>query len=217
MSKRGPDPDRPHPMPDHPRVGFLKPLVDHPQIQVGAFTYYDDPRGPERFVEHCVGHLYPFLGDRLVIGKFCAIGSGVRFVMNGANHAMTGFSTYPFNIFGKGWEDGFDPSTIEAGLKGDTIIGNDVWIGENSVVMPGVSVGDGAIIAAYSVVTRPVLAYEIVGGNPARTIRARFDETTVAALRDIAWWDWPTDTITRNLNAIRGADLAALKAVSENS
>jgi virginiamycin A acetyltransferase len=99
----GPDPANPHPVAGHDRVGFLKPLVDHRQIEIGEYTYYDDPGGPERFVEACVGHLYPDLGDRLVIGRFCAIASGVRFIMNGANHAMTGLSTYPFNIFGHGW------------------------------------------------------------------------------------------------------------------
>ncbi|RFC62113.1 antibiotic acetyltransferase [Fulvimarina endophytica] len=211
----GPDPASRHPLPDHPRVGFLKPIVDHPQIEIGDYTYYDDPAGPQHFVEACVGHLYDFLGDRLIIGRFCAIGSGASFVMNGANHAMTGFSTYPFNIFGKGWEKGFDFATIAAGLKGDTVIGNDVWIGEKAVVMPGVTIGDGAVIAAHSVVTADVPAYGIVGGNPARLIRQRFDDETIAALRKIAWWDWPADKITRYLDAIRGADLGALAKASE--
>ncbi|MER0238598.1 CatB-related O-acetyltransferase [Fulvimarina sp. MAC8] len=211
----GPDPTDSHPMPGHHRVGFLKPLVDHPQIEIGDFTYYDDPRGPEHFVENCVGHFYDFLGDKLIIGKFCAIGSGVSFVMNGANHAMTGFSTYPFNIFGKGWEDGFDLSTITAGLRGDTVIGNDVWIGEKAVIMPGVAIGDGAIVAAHSVVTKDMPPYAVSGGNPAKVIRQRFDDGTIAALCEIAWWHWPADKISRNLNAIRGADLNALTQASE--
>ena len=100
-----------HPMPMHTRVGFLKPLVDATNIEIGDFTYYDDPDGPDRFVEQCVLHHYPFIGDRLIIGRFCAIAEGARFIMNGANHAMSGFSTYPFNIFGHGWEKGFDPTT----------------------------------------------------------------------------------------------------------
>ena len=208
---QGPNPLAPHPIAAHPRVGFLKPLVDHPQIEIGEYTYYDDPDGPEHFVERCVGHLYPFIGDRLVIGRFCALAHGIQFVMNGANHAMTGFSTYPFNIFGQGWEDGFDVDTILSGLKGDTIVGNDVWIGEKAVIMPGVSIGDGAIVAAHAVVTGPVRPYEIVGGNPAKPIRRRFDEATVDRLLAIAWWDWPAEKIGRNLNAIRGSDIDALE------
>ncbi|HEY9055932.1 MAG TPA: CatB-related O-acetyltransferase [Aurantimonas sp.] len=207
----GPDPDDPHPVNGHPRVGFLRPLVDHPQIEIGAYTYYDDPAGPEHFVERCVSHLYPFLGDRLVIGRFCAIAAGVSFVMNGANHAMTGISTYPFNIFGHGWEEGFDFATVLAGMKGDTIVGNDVWIGEGATVMPGVTIGDGAIVAARSVVTGNVPAYGIIGGNPARLIRSRFPDPTIARLLRIAWWDWPIDKISRNLAAIRGADIDTLE------
>ena len=208
---QGPNPLLPHPIAAHPCVGFLKPLVDHPQIEIGEFTYYDDPDGPEHFAERCVGHLYPFVGDRLVIGRFCALARGLQFVMNGANHAMTGFSTFPFNIFGQGWEEGFDIDTIVSGLKGDTIVGNDVWIGEKAVIMPGVSIGDGAIVAAHAVVTGPVRPYEIVGGNPAKPIRRRFDDETVERLLAIAWWDWPLETIARNLNAIRGSDIDALE------
>lgn len=207
----GPDPDDPHPVSEHPRVGFLKPIVDHPQIEIGAYTYYDDPTGPEHFVERCVGHLYPFLGDRLVIGRFCAIAAGVSFVMNGANHAMTGISTYPFNIFGHGWEEGFDVSTILSGMKGDTILGNDVWIGEGATIMPGVTIGDGAIVAARSVVAGDVPPYGIVGGNPARVIRLRFSEPAITRLLRLAWWDWPIDKISRNLGTIRGADIDKLE------
>ena len=207
----GPDPLNPHPMAGQPRVGFLKALVDHPQIEIGDYTYYDDPCGPEHFVARCVGHLYPFIGDRLVIGRFCALACGVRFVMNGANHAMNGATTYPFNIFGQGWEEGFDPASTAAGIKGDTVVGHDVWIGENAVIMPGVSIADGAIVAAQSVVTRDVGAYEIVGGNPARTIRRRFDQPTVERLLKIAWWHWPAETITRHLSALRRCDLTTLE------
>ena len=210
----GPDPDTPHPLAGQPRLAFLKPLVDHPQIEVGEFSYYDDPGGPEHFVERAVGHLYPFIGDRLIIGRFCAIGSGVRFIMNGANHAMTGFSTYPFNIFGNGWEEGFDFGTIKAGIRGDTVVGNDVWIGESVTIMPGVVIGDGAILASKAVVAKDVAPYTIVAGNPAQPIRPRFDDETVARLLAVAWWNWPTDKITRNLDAIRGADIDRLEAAS---
>lgn len=208
----GPNPGIKHPVAMHPRVGFLKPLVTAENIEIGEFTYYDDPEGPDKFQEKCVLHHYPFIGDRLVIGKFCAIAEGARFIMNGANHAMSGFSTYPFNIFGHGWETGFDPATWQKELRGDTVIGNDVWIGMDAVILPGISIGDGAIVGAKAVVTHDVAPYAIVAGNPAKVVKTRFDKRTVARLLDIAWWNWPVDKIGRNLNAIRGADIAALEA-----
>jgi virginiamycin A acetyltransferase len=207
----GPDPRTPYPLPDHPRVGFLKAFVDQPNIEIGDFTYYDDPDGPDRFVERCVLHHYDFLGDRLIIGRFCALATGVTFIMNGANHAMTGFSTFPFNIFGHGWERGFDFETIQAGFRGDTRIGNDVWIGHRATIMPGVTIGDGAIIAAGAVVVGDIPAYAVAGGNPARVIRLRFPDDVVAALLGIRWWEWSIDKVTRNLNSIRGSDLEALR------
>lgn len=207
----GPKPEIKHPIAMHPRVGFLKPLVDAPNIEIGDYTYYDDPDGPDSFQHKCVLHHYEFIGDRLVIGRFCAIAEGARFIMNGANHAMSGFSTYPFNIFGAGWETGFDPKTWENELRGDTIIGNDVWIGMEAVIMPGVTIGDGAIVAARAVVTHDVAPYAIAAGNPARQIRLRFDKPTIDWLVKIAWWHWPVDKITRNLDAIRGADLDRLR------
>ncbi|MFT4078298.1 MAG: CatB-related O-acetyltransferase [Rhodomicrobium sp.] len=206
-----PDPTRPYPIAEHPRVGFLKPLITRPTIVVGDYTYYDDPLGPERFEEICVLHHYDFIGDRLVIGKFCAIATGVRFIMNGANHAMTGFSTFPFNIFGEAWREGFDFATIRAGFRGDTMVGNDVWLGMEALIMPGVNIGDGAIIAAHSVVASDVPPYAVVGGNPARLIRRRFDDETIGRLQAVAWWEWSVEKITRNLDAIRGSDIDALE------
>ena len=206
-----PDANVSHPVAGHPRVGFLKPLVTRPNIMVGDYSYYDDPLGPERFEEACVLYHYDFIGDRLVIGKFCAIATGVQFIMNGANHAMTGFSTFPFNIFGEAWQQGFDPASIQAGFRGDTIIDNDVWLGMGVMIMPGVKIGDGAIIAAQSVVTGDVPAYAIAGGNPARIIRRRFDDETIARLVAVSWWNWPVEKITRNLDAIRGSDIGALE------
>jgi virginiamycin A acetyltransferase len=200
-----------YPVPEHRRIGFIKNLVTRPNIIAGDYSYCDDPQGPERFETECVLHHYDFQGDGLVIGKFCAFASGVQFIMNGANHAMTGFSTFPFNIFGTDWQDGFDPGTIKAGFRGDTMIGNDVWIGMDATIMPGVTIGDGAIIAAKSVVTKDVPAYAIVGGNPGLLLRKRFDEAAIMRLQRAAWWDWPVDKITRNLNAIRGLDLDALE------
>jgi len=206
-----PDPTRPYPIAEHPRVGFLKPLITRPTIVVGDYTYYDDPLGPERFEEACVLHHYDFIGDRLVIGKFCAIATGVRFIMNGANHAMTGFSTFPFNIFGEAWREGFDFATIQAGFRGDTMVGNDVWLGMEALIMPGVNIGDGAIIAAHSVVTSDVPPYAVVGGNPARLMRRRFDDDIIGRLQAVAWWEWSVEKITRNLDAIRGSDIDALE------
>lgn len=211
MDKQGPKPEIKHPVEMHKRVGFLKPLVDAPNIQIGDYTYYDDPEGPDRFQTKCVLHHYPFIGDRLVIGKFCAIAENARFIMNGANHVLSGFSTYPFNIFGHGWEEGFDEAAWRSGNRGDTVVGNDVWIGMEAIIMPGVTIGDGAIIGTRAVVTRDVPAYAIAGGNPAGIIKARFDAKTVDRLLAIAWWDWPADKISRNLDAIRGHDLAKLE------
>jgi virginiamycin A acetyltransferase len=208
----GPDPDTRHPIPGFPRVGFLRPLAaDRPNVSVGRFTYYDDPAGPEHFFERNVLHHYDFAGDRLEIGDFCALATGVTFFMNGANHAMGGFSSFPFNIFGSGWEAGFDPATWAAENRGDTVVGSDVWIGDGALLMPGTRIGHGAIVAARAVVSGEVPPYAIVGGNPARVIRMRFDPATVAALLEIAWWNWPVARITEHLGAIRGGDLAALR------
>jgi len=207
----GPKPEIKHPIAMHKRVGFLKPLVTAPNIEVGEFTYYDDPEGPDSFQTKCVLHHYPFIGDKLIIGRFSAIAEGARFIMNGANHAMSGFSTYPFNIFGHGWEKGFDPGTWEKELRGDTVVGNDVWIGMEAVIMPGITIGDGAIVAARSVVTHDVPPYSIVAGNPARVVKSRFDKATVRRLLEVAWWHWPVDKIGRNLDAIRGADIDRLE------
>lgn len=210
----GPKPEIKHPIEMHPRVGFLGPLVDAPNIEVGDYTYYDDPDGPDAFQSKCVLHHYPFIGDKLIIGRFCAIAEGARFIMNGANHAMSGFSTYPFNIFGHGWEKGFDPDTWTRELRGDTVVGNDVWIGMEAIIMPGVTIGDGSIVAARSVVTRDVPPFAIVAGNAAEVVKMRFDAGMIRRLLEIGWWDWDAEKITRNLNAIRGADIAALEAAA---
>lgn len=210
----GPNPEIKHPINLHPRVGFLKPLVDRPNIQIGEYTYYDDPDGPDLFAEKCVLHHYDFIGDKLIIGRFCAIAEGARFIMNGANHVLSGFSTYPFNIFGYGWEEGFDPETWRQEVRGDTVVGNDVWIGMEAVVMPGVRIGDGAIVAGKAVVTHDVPPYTVVAGNPAQEVKKRFASDTIRRLLAIAWWDWPADKITRNLDAIRGQDLARLEAAA---
>ncbi|SFD25028.1 CatB-related O-acetyltransferase [Tropicimonas isoalkanivorans] len=208
-----PNPDRLHPMESYPATTFLRPLAEGlPNIDVGRFAYYDDRYETGDFFSRNVLHHYEFIGDKLVIGAFTAIAYGVQIHMNGGTHAMGGFSTFPFNIFGGGWEQGFDPSTWTAENRGDTVIGPDVWIGTEARLMPGVTIGAGAIVAAGSVVTRDVRPYAVVGGNPARELRRRFDDKTVERLLAVAWWDWPVERIDRNLNAIRGADIAALEA-----
>ena len=205
----GPDPKNRHPMEGFPRVCFIKNTVSNLNIIIGDYTYYDDPDDSENFERNVLYH-YAFVGDKLVIGKFCAIAQGVKFVMNGANHKLSGFSTYPFSIFGSGWEKVM-PRPGELPLKGDTVVGNDVWIGYESLVMPGVHIGDGAIVAARSVVASDVSPYTVVGGNPARPIKRRFPENVVEALLAIAWWDWPIEKITENLQRIVSADIEALR------
>jgi virginiamycin A acetyltransferase len=209
-----PDPKIIHPMPDQKRCGFLKPLVTRPTIEIGDFTYYDDPLGPERFEEQCVLYHFDFIGDRLVIGKFCAIAADTRFIMNGANHDMRGFSTYPFGILGQDWRAAWDDGSVEAGFRGDTVVGNDVWFGTEAMVLPGVTIGDGAIVAARAVVSRDVPPYAIVAGNPARVVKMRFDGKAVSRLLAVAWWHWPIDRIMRNVDAIAGADIEKLEAAS---
>lgn len=204
----GPDPANPHPMEGFPQVCFIKNRVKNPNIIIGDFTYYDDPEGAENFERNVLYH-FPFIGDKLIIGKFCAIAKGVQFIMNGANHSMAGFSTYPFYIFGNGWEAS-QPQAGDLPDKGDTVIGNDVWIGYQALIMPGIKIGNGAIISSRSVVTSDVPAYSIVGGNPARVIRQRFNDETISILEKLAWWDWPVEKITQNLPAIRSANVEAL-------
>lgn len=209
----GPDPTTLAPMaPAYDGTVFLKPLAEgRVNVSAGRFSYYDDKDVTRDFFDRNVLYHYDFIGDRLVIGDFCAIAHGVQIFMNGGTHAMGGFSTFPFNIFGHGWEEGFDPATWTAEHKGDTVIGPDVWIGREAVLMPGIRIGAGAIVAAHCVVTADVPPYAVVGGNPARILRHRFDAATVARLLEIAWWDWPVDRISANLTAIRGADLSALE------
>ena len=203
---QGPSPDLAHPIQEAPRLGFLKNFITRPNIEVGDYTYYDDPRGVERFEENVLYH-FDFTGDRLVIGRFCSIAAETRFIMNGGNHPTDWMTTFPFPVFGHGWEAATPESWPN---RGDTVIGNDVWIGYGATIMPGVSIGNGAIIATRSVVTKDVPAYAIVGGNPAETIRYRFDEETRARLEELAWWDWSAEKLTRNVGLICGGDVNAL-------
>jgi virginiamycin A acetyltransferase len=208
---QGPDPLNRHPMEGFPQVCFIKNTVTNPNIIIGDYTYYDDPEDSENFERNVLYH-FPFIGDRLVMGKFCAIAKGVQFIMNGANHKLSGFSTFPFYIFGNGWEKAM-PKPEDLPYKGDTIIGNDVWIGYKALIMPGVKIGNGAIISSQAVVTTDVPAYTIVGGNPAKVIKSRFSDEIVIELEKLAWWDWPVEKITQHLAAIMSNDINTLRSI----
>lgn len=174
----GPSPNIPNPLPQQSHLAYLKPIIRNPNIVVGDYTYYDDPDGVENFERNVLYH-FDFQGDKLIIGKFCAIAAQTKFIMNGGNHRTDWFTTYPFSVFRQGWEVAMPDAWPD---KGDTVIGNDVWIEYGVLIMPGIHIGDGAIIASASVVTRDVEPYSIVGGNPASEIRKRFDDATIQEL-----------------------------------
>ena len=206
----GPDPNRPYPMADHRRVCFIKNFITSPNIIVGDYSYYDDPVDPEGFERNVLYHYGP---DRLIIGKFCAIATHVKFIMNGANHKLDGISTYPFPIFGHGWEGEME-QMINLPSRGDTIVGNDVWLGYEAMIMPGVTIGDGAVIAARSVVVKDIPPYAIAGGNPATVIKQRFMDSDIATLLEIQWWNWDIEKITRNIPLLMAGNISALKAAA---
>ena len=208
---RGPNPNKIFPNEKVPGLCFIKNVITRPNIIVGDYTYYYDDKEAENFEKH-VTHHYEFIGDKLIIGKFCAIGKGVEFIMNGANHKMNSITTYPFNILGGGWEK-YTPELSSLSLKGDTVIGNDVWIGQNVTVLPGVHIGDGAIIGANSVVSKDVPPYSVAGGNPVKVIRKRFDDDTIAYLLQLKWWDWSVDKITQNLEILCSENLSKIKKI----
>jgi len=198
-----------------PRTGdeticYLKSVVTNPNILVGDYTFYHDPQGPTRFQQNNVLYHYPCNKDRLIIGKFCSIATGAKFIMNGANHRLAALSTYPFPVLAERWDP---PLTAPQAWdnKGDITIGNDVWIGFEAVFLAGVHVGDGAIIGTRAVVTKDVPPYAIVGGVPARVIRKRFDDHVIERLLAIRWWDWPIEKITRHVDALRQGDIARLE------
>jgi virginiamycin A acetyltransferase len=211
------DPALSHPLvlPDGttlPTMVHLNRVIDHPGIQIGDFTYANDFYPPADWAARLAPYLYPGAPERLVIGRFCQIAHGVRFITASANHDMTGLTTFPFPVF--------DPATIEdykAGFAGlpDTVIGHDVWIGHGALILPGVRIGSGAIIGAGAVVARDVAPYSIVAGNPARLIRPRFTPEVVERLLALCWWDWPLDRIRAAVPALLASDLDALEAMAE--
>lgn len=200
----GPDKKTIYPLKNYNRLCFLKNIIKNPNIIVGDFTYYDDFEDVYNFEKNVKYH-FDFIGDKLIIGKFCMIASDVKFIMNGANHLTRSVSSYPFEIFGNGWENAMEGRAYPH--KGDIVIGNDVWIGYNATLMAGVNIGDGAIIAANSTVVKDVPPYTIVGGNPAVEIRKRFSEGEINQLLELKWWDWDLEKITANLHWLTGENI----------
>lgn len=200
-----PDPKVIHPIAGYNEEIYVKPTIKHMNIMVGDFTYIAD----SDFESH-VTHHYEWNGDKLVIGKFCQIAAGVEFVMNGANHQMNAPTTFPFYML-EGW-DMDPPAAADLPFKGDTVIGNDVWIGQNSVILPGVHIGDGAIIGANSVVGGDVAPYTIVVGNPAKVLRKRFDSELTDLLLQFKWWDKSIEEINSLIPILTCSDLEKVKA-----
>ena len=194
---------------------FIRNVIAAPNISVGDYTYYDDPVDPTGFERNNVLFNYPEFGDRLIIGKFCRIASGVKFIMGPANHRLCSVTTYPFNVFVGVWSERTPPHMEQLPRKGDTIVGSDVWLGRESVVMPGVKIGDGAIIAAYSVVAGDVPPYTLYGGNPARFIKKRFDDALTALLLRLKWWDLPPEELAKLLPLLCDSDLERVRAALE--
>ena len=201
----------------YPRSGdketvYLKSVISNPNISVGEFTMYNDfVNDPMQFERNNVLYQYPINHDKLIIGKFFSISCGAKFIFNSANHTLSSFSTYPFPIFFEEWGLDIKDVAVAWDNKGDIVIGNDVWIGYEAVIMAGVTVGDGAIIGTRAVVTKDVPPYTIVGGVPAKPIRKRFDNETLDELLKIRWWDWPEEKIARNIQAIQSGCLKQLQ------
>lgn len=200
----------------YPRTGdkqtvYLKHVVTDPSIEVGAYTMYNDfVNDPAQFEKNNVLYHYPINHDRLVIGKFCSIACGAKFLFNSANHTMRSLSTYPFPLFFEEW--GLDRKNVTQSWdnKGDIVIGNDVWIGYEAVILAGVTIGDGAIIGSRAVVTKDVMPYTIVGGVPAKPIRKRFSDEVVQKLQEMKWWDWSKERIAKNIEAIQSGCIEKL-------
>lgn len=205
----GIDPNAIYPMKGYDRLVFLKNFVKAPNIIVGDYTYFDDFRnGCDKFEEHNVLYNYNFSKVKLIIGKFCAIAAETKFIMTG-DHKLDAISTYPFPIFQNGWEEAYSVEALP--VKGDLVVGNDVWFGYNCLIKNGVTIGDGAIIAAGAVVVKDVPAYAVVAGNPAKVVKMRFDAKTVERLLAIAWWNCPIEKINKNLKLITSLDVDALE------
>ena len=205
---QAPNKDIAFPLKNYDKLCFLKNIITNPNIIVGDYTYYDDFEDVHNFEKNVKYH-FDFTGDQLIIGKFCMIASDVKFIMNGANHLSNAISTYPFAVFGNGWENAMEGKTYPN--KGNIEIGNDVWIGYNATIMAGVKIGDGAIIATNSTVVSDVEPYTIVGGNPAREIKKRFSPEIVERLLKLQWWNWDIEKITKNVQNLTDLDIDKLE------
>lgn len=207
-----PHPEKLYPRSNDRQTIYLKNAVRSPNITVGDFTIYNDfQHDPRDFQKNNVLYHYPINGDRLSIGKFCSIACGAKFLLNSANHALSSLSTYVFPIFYEEWDSGV-PITAAWDQRGDITVGNDVWIGYEALILSGVTIGDGAVVAARAVVTQDVPPYTIVGGVPAKPIRQRFDRETIETLLTLKWWDWPPERLAQCLPAIQRGCLEALEA-----
>ena len=204
INTNNPDPNVIHPIQGYDKEIYVKPTITNPNIIVGDFTYIAD----SEFESH-VTHLYDWNDDKLIIGKFCQIAAGVEFVMNGANHQMNAVSTFPFYTL-EGWNMN-PPAAADLPLKGDTVIGNDVWIGQNAVILPGVQIGDGAIVGANSVVGDNVEPYTIAAGNPAKALRKRFDDVLIELMLRFKWWDKSIDEIDSLIPLLTCSDLEKVR------
>lgn len=208
--KKIPSPDEIFPN-EYKTSCFIKNVITAPNITVGDYTYYDDPIDPTGFEKNNVLFNYPEFGDHMSIGKFCQIASGTKFIMGSANHRLCSVTTYPFNVIGGAWTENTPPHMEQLPRKGDTILGNDVWIGRESIIMPGVKIGDGAIIAAYSVVVKDIPPYAVYGGNPAKFIKKRFDDELTDLLLRFRWWDLSPEELVEILPLLCDPDLAKVK------
>jgi virginiamycin A acetyltransferase len=212
-----PDPDRLHPLDGDSSTVLLRPLwAAHPPpdgggpVDIGAWSYYSDFDDPLRFFSRNVRYHFPFSRARLRIGRFCALAHGTTFVMSDANHVLSGASTFPFPILGGAWAGSMPLAAMPFPDRGDTVVGHDVWLGYESLVLPGVTIGHGAVVGARAVVSRDVPPYAVVAGNPARVVRQRFAPDDVARLLALAWWDWPAEALTPAIPALVRGDLEAL-------
>lgn len=191
---------------------FLKNVVTASNITIGDYTYYDDPSGPTEFEKNNILYNHPEFGDKLIIGNFCSIAAGTRFIMGPANHRLCSVTAYPFHVFGGAWQEATPDHLSQLPFKGDTVVGNDVWFGKDCVIMPGVKIGDGAIIAAHSVVVKDIPPYSVAGGNPAKVIKKRFDDELTDLLLQFKWWDLAPEALVEILPLLCDPDLAKVKS-----
>lgn len=213
MLEAGPNPRSKYPIAGYDKLIFLNNIVQASNIFIGDYTYFDDPKnGPEKFLENNVLYNHQLNKTKLIIGKFCALAAETKFIMAG-NHKLDAFSTYPFPVFKKGWEKAYITEDLPS--RGDIVVGNDVWFGYDSLIMPGVKIGHGAIIGTRTVVTKEVPPYAVVVGNPGRIVKKRFDDKTIERLLALNWWDWPLEKITKHVEALSCMDLNLLEKAAK--